>query len=943
VVDFVRRAVDLPEGTVPKAANRTAERQRTAVRQRTGLSYDKARARKIAEAVMRSKAVSKNRPADLINIALEKVVEAGLELPGFTTLDALAAKVRTEVNAAICMGIYDQLGEAHRERLLALLSEKDTSGTTKYNRLKQSAKAPTWSHFRAQAEHLGWVDELGETGVWLAGVASGKITDFAGEADAADAPGMRDYNLVKRLALLVCLVHKARIRARDDLATMFCKRIALQVKRAKAELEQIRDQQQTIVEALIGNYRTVLQHIDADSPVQAARENAAALTAEILTAVGELDQDAAADAVAARLGEGLAPALHTMAKALRVQAGALGVPAAAVDDFGGFEGQYEQIEKVAAHHGNYWEVLLYGHLKDRSTMYDLTSRLELRATSEDNCVLDALAHARRHKNLRDYIPERHEDGRLVDLSFATLNWQKAVRDKIRPGAFVRKHFEAMVFAALAEELRTGDVAVAGSEEYADRSEQLLLWEDVEATLGDYLVEVGLAEPGDAAPYDAVTFRRQLEDKLTVAAATADAGYPDNEGLVIDPETGIPSLKAHRSEGQRVSAKTLEQAIKARMPERSLLGIISRTAYWVKWRRRFGPASGIEPKLKDPFGRYVITTFVKGTNMGPYEAARHIPGVSGHELSLAANRHFSIPTLNEAIADLVNAHARLDISQAWGDGSTVAVDGTHMDTYLNNLLSETSVRYGKPGGIAYHHISDTYIALFTHFIPCGVWEAVHIIEGLLKNTSEVTPTTVHADTQGQSFPVFALAHLLGFDLMPRRGPRVQHFRRVATGQLEGGVGSLSCSTSSSSLSTGPPTGPVRVHRRPVRRAGPQRHRLRRDRVPVPAPDAGGHLSARGRHLLRPAGQAAALGLAPERHIHRLPRGRPRDPHRPTVALPLGRAASSACDRGDERGRGVQRLLPVDRLRQRRRHHRQRPRRAGEDRELQRIVDERGDLP
>ena len=37
VVDFVRRAVDLPEGTVPRAANRTAERQRTAVRQRTGL------------------------------------------------------------------------------------------------------------------------------------------------------------------------------------------------------------------------------------------------------------------------------------------------------------------------------------------------------------------------------------------------------------------------------------------------------------------------------------------------------------------------------------------------------------------------------------------------------------------------------------------------------------------------------------------------------------------------------------------------------------------------------------------------------------------------------------------------------------------------------------------------------------------------------------------
>lgn len=48
----------------------------------------------------------------------------------------------------------------------------------------------------------------------------------------------------------------------------------------------------------------------------------------------------------------------------------------------------------------------------------------------------------------------------------------------------------------------------------------------------------------------------------------------------------------------------------------------------------------------------------------------------------------------------------------------------------------------------------------------VWEAVHIIEGLLKNTSEVKPPTEHANTQGQSVPVFALAHLLGIDLLPR---------------------------------------------------------------------------------------------------------------------------------------------------------------------------------
>ncbi|WSG18841.1 transposase [Nonomuraea sp. NBC_01738] len=81
-------------------------------------------------------------------------------------------------------------------------------------------------------------------------------------------------------------------------------------------------------------------------------------------------------------------------------------------------------------------------------------------------------------------------------------------------------------------------------------------------------------------------------------------------------------------------------------------------------------------------------------------------------------------------------------------------------------NESHIRYGGVGGIAYHYVADTYIALFTRFIPCGVWEAVHLIEGLLANTSDTQPDTIHADTQGQSLPVFTLAHLFGFDLVPR---------------------------------------------------------------------------------------------------------------------------------------------------------------------------------
>ena len=66
----------------------------------------------------------------------------------------------------------------------------------------------------------------------------------------------------------------------------------------------------------------------------------------------------------------------------------------------------------------------------------------------------------------------------------------------------------------------------------------------------------------------------------------------------------------------------------------------------------------------------------------------------------------------------------------------------------------------------YHVSNIYIALFSHFIPCGVWEAVYLLDGLLKNLFDIQPDTIHGDTQAQSTPVLGLAALLGITLMLR---------------------------------------------------------------------------------------------------------------------------------------------------------------------------------
>jgi hypothetical protein len=51
---------------------------------------------------------------------------------------------------------------------------------------------------------------------------------------------MADVGLGKRLTLLICLLHTARIGVRDDVVTMFCKRVAVIIKRARERLEENR-------------------------------------------------------------------------------------------------------------------------------------------------------------------------------------------------------------------------------------------------------------------------------------------------------------------------------------------------------------------------------------------------------------------------------------------------------------------------------------------------------------------------------------------------------------------------------------------------------------------------------------------------------------------------------------------------------------------------------
>ena len=93
-------------------------------------------------------------------------------------------------------------------------------------------------------------------------IATTKIQHFAAYARTLDAAEFQDILLPKRRTLLLSLIYQSQVKIRDNLVPMFLKRLATIHNRGKERLEQIRQEQRAMTEALLGVFGEVLDAND---------------------------------------------------------------------------------------------------------------------------------------------------------------------------------------------------------------------------------------------------------------------------------------------------------------------------------------------------------------------------------------------------------------------------------------------------------------------------------------------------------------------------------------------------------------------------------------------------------------------------------------------------------------------------------------------------------
>jgi TnpA family transposase len=686
---------------------RTLYRHRDLIRDHLGIkAYGKAARHEAALAVSEA-ATRMERPADLINVAIEKLIKEEYELPAFSTLDLLARRVRNLINAGIYARINERLADADRQQLDALLVVAPGDNKTGQSKLKERPGNVTPTHLRTWQEHLAWLESLARTPSLLEGVPLTKVSQWAAEARAPDAQSIASVTAPRRYALLICLIHEEQMAARDALVTMFLRCVSGLHDRGKTALEDLRAEQRHLAESLV----TTLDGI-------------ACAQLEL----GEQPDDA-------RLGELVRTHLEVA---------------------GGAEVVHANCQALMLYHGgNYLPLLLPLYPTLRSLLFKIVHTLRIHSSSSDDSVERALQFVLAHESRRSKTIEA-----AISLSFASEDWQRLVYARSDESvAFHRHALELCVFSAVAEELKTGDLWVEGAGEFADLRAQLLPRDVCKAKTEEFCTQIGL-------PKTAKEFVAHLKDLLTTTAAQVDHDRPANKYLDIT-DKGEIVLRRRRKAKKPQSVLALEAALLEEMPIRSVLQGLRNVQHWTNFTQFFGPLSGAEPKLTDPIPKYLLTVFGYGTNMGSSQLSRHIKGaMSSQTIGRINSRHITVEGLDRAMRRIVDTYYGCELPHAWGNEKVASADGTMQELRDSNLMSEYHVRYGKFGGIAFHYVSSLYIALLSHFIPCGAWEGIYLIDAYLQNKSLIQPTTLHTDTQGQSGPIWAMAYMLGINLMPR---------------------------------------------------------------------------------------------------------------------------------------------------------------------------------
>ena len=636
--------------------------------------------------------------------------------PAESTLRRLVQQERQKARDFVFDKIYDCLTAEHKKQLDQLLETGDKS-YSELHRLKQASSRASATAIVKITEKLDKIKSTGILGIDLSWLNNNLQRWMNRHVRSATATRLRKLADKKRYALMVCFLKQHYLDMTDDLVRTYDKVMSQTYNRTQVDLDKQNRKERKSIKTSLTTFQTLADTILDDSIADVL------LRAAIYEQVGRKDLSTRRDRVRSWLS-----------------------------------GKYKDVFTLLVN-------TRFSYLRQFSPA--LLEHLSLeKEDARDDTILNAVK----------LMKEMNKSGKRkmeadAPISFMPKSTQNLI---VKEGGSIDKaSWECALLTAVKDNIKSGNIAIKDSKRYGHIDDFFMPDKEWDVRRESFFKRAGL-------PSDPKKVKEFLTKRLNGAFDDFLEKLPKNKYAQLD-DNGWKLSKDESVELSKESKEKLDQLEKYLAKHMRVIKL-PQLLVEVDNELHFSPYFMSANQQKKPgtedICAVMATVMAHGCNIGPYTMSHLIEGVSYGKIKNISDWFLTEDAQRSALANVVNAISRLDITKHWGDGKTSSSDGQRFSWRQRVLKQSYSHKFRDFALEFYTFIADNYAPYFSMPIECTDRDAPYVLDGLFYNESDLQIEEHFTDTHGFTEINFDAFAMLGKTFSPRiKGIQDQNIYRI----------------------------------------------------------------------------------------------------------------------------------------------------------------------
>ncbi len=624
--------------------------------------------------------------------------------PSQDTIQRIIQTQREAARTAIYDQIYQALPDEVRQPLDALLETDDTPYSLLHF-LKQPPGNPSPAAFSKLTDKLERIESTGILTIDMTWLNNNFQRSLARYARQCSLYRLRRLKEERRYAVLVCFLHQLYQDTFDATVQMYDKLINKVYNRADNEIDAYLKKRRRQMRVSLSHYKKIL---------------------DIL-----LSEEVQQDAVRPMIYDQIDP------QVLKAE-------------------QEEMDALLSSKYHDTFNRVVARHSYLRQFAPALIKHLKLQAETENDDSDDLLEAVNVLNQMN--IEGRYKLPDEAPLDFIPKKLRPLVIQDDKPN---KPAWECALLTVVRDQIKSGNLSVQNSKRFANLEAFFIPESEWTCKRDAFFARAGLPKhPGDIAAYLTRRLNQVYDDFLE--------SLPENRYAQLDEQgwqiSSDPGEKLDSGTDDRLDP--LKAWLGKHIRTIKLPDLLIEVDNDLQFSRHFMAAADKEQPNAEHVCEVLAAVMAQASEIGAYTMAQIIDGISYRRLKQITDWQLHDDNQRSALAKVVNAISRLDITQAWGEGKTSSSDGQRFSLTRKVLFQTYSHAFNDFAIEFYSFVADNYAPYFSLPHECADRDAPFVLDGLLYNESDLEIEEHFTDTHGFTDINFAAFALLGKRFVPR---------------------------------------------------------------------------------------------------------------------------------------------------------------------------------